>query len=187
MRDLERDIVPMCRDEGMSICPYSVLNTGTLQSAAAFEERKKNNTGRQFPVTARDKDMSRVLEAIADTKKTTLTNVALAYVMHKEPYVYPIVGGGKISHIKGSIEGISTSLSAEEMDQIDKAYDFDPGFPYTFAFRMLTSRLSPILKLGIIIPIRLLGKGSEAALIGHVTEYRRRLGRAWESVARATA
>ncbi|KAK5310802.1 hypothetical protein LTR93_011934 [Exophiala xenobiotica] len=132
MRDLERDIVPMCRDEGMSICPYSVLNTGTLQSAAAFEERKKNNTGRQFPVTARDKDMSRVLEAIADTKKTTLTNVALAYVMHKEPYVYPIVGGGKISHIKGSIEGISTSLSAEEMDQIDKAYDFDPGFPYTF-------------------------------------------------------
>ncbi|KAK5200115.1 hypothetical protein LTR92_000656 [Exophiala xenobiotica] len=132
MRDVERDIVPMCRDEGMGICAYSVLNSGRFQSAASFEEREKNKSGRQFPVTARDKHVSRVLEVIADTKKTSLTNVALAYIMHKEPYVYPIVGGSKISHIKGNVEGLSTSLTADEMDQIDKAYDFDPGFPYTF-------------------------------------------------------
>ena len=40
MRDFERDIIPMCRDEGMGLCPYGVLNQGRFQTEAAFRERR---------------------------------------------------------------------------------------------------------------------------------------------------
>lgn len=58
--------------------------------------------------------ISKVLEQIAK-KNTQITSVALAYVMQKTPYVFPIVGGRKIDHLKDNIEGLSLHLSDEEI------------------------------------------------------------------------
>lgn len=138
-RDLERDVVPMCRDEGMGLCAYSVLNSGRFQSEATFKEREKDNPGRaHIPMAERDRAVSKVLETLAGEKDTTITNVALAYILNKEPYVFPIVGGRKLSHIKGNIEGLSVSLTEQEIGQIDGSYQFDPGFPQTFLSGSLT-------------------------------------------------
>lgn len=43
--------------------------------------------------------ISKVLENIANKKNTQITSVALAYVMNKTPYVFPIIGGRKIEHL----------------------------------------------------------------------------------------
>ncbi|KAH6972837.1 NADP-dependent oxidoreductase domain-containing protein [Ilyonectria sp. MPI-CAGE-AT-0026] len=48
LRDFERDIIPMCLDEGMGIIPYGVLNQGRFQTEEGFREREKNNPGRNF-------------------------------------------------------------------------------------------------------------------------------------------
>jgi hypothetical protein len=72
------------------------------------------------------------LEKIAKSKNTLITSVALAYVLHKAPYVFPIVGGRKVEHLKGNIEALSLRLSKEEIREIDGAYGFDPGFPTNF-------------------------------------------------------
>ncbi|KIW21434.1 hypothetical protein PV08_02014 [Exophiala spinifera] len=133
LRDFERDIVPMCREEGMGICPYGVLNSGRFQTEAAYKEREKHNPGRhQATTSSRDKAVAGVLEKLANAKKATLSNVALAYILYKAPYVFPIVGGRKLEHIKDNIRSLSTSLTTDEIDHIEKAYDFDPGFPHTF-------------------------------------------------------
>jgi hypothetical protein len=58
--------------------------------------------------------------------------VALAYVMQKTPYVFPIVGCRKVEHIQGSIAGLEVSLTEEEMREVESAYPFDHGFPHTF-------------------------------------------------------
>lgn len=76
--------------------------------------------------------ISKVLEKIAAAKKTELTSVALAYVMKKTPYVFPIVGGRKLEHLKGNIEGLKLELSDEDMEEIEGAYPFDIGFPMNF-------------------------------------------------------
>ena len=133
MRDFEREIIPLCRDEGMAMCPYGVLNQGRLQTEAGFKEREKHNPGRKFiPTSEHDKKVSRVLEDVASAKGVDLLHVALAYVMHKAPYVFPIVGGRKVDHIKGSIAGLTVSLTDEEIQRIESAYPFDYGFPHTF-------------------------------------------------------
>lgn len=77
-----------------------------------------------------------VLEEIANRKgkSTLITSIALAYVMHKAPYVFPIVGGRKVDHLKGNIDALGIKLSQEEIDEIDSAEPFDVGFPMNFLF-----------------------------------------------------
>jgi len=131
-RDFEREIIPMARDEGMALCPWGALGGGHFTTE---EKRKANEQGRNFGSPS-DKHvaLSKKLEAVANQKKTQITSVALAYVRHKYPYVYPIVGGRKIEHLKGNIEALGLELSEEEIDDIDSAVEFDVGFPMSFLF-----------------------------------------------------
>ncbi|ETI24633.1 hypothetical protein G647_04002 [Cladophialophora carrionii CBS 160.54] len=81
--------------------------------------------------TGKEVEVSRVLEKVAGSRSppVPLTSVALAYVMHKGPYVTPVVGGRKISHLRQNIEALTIRLTPDEMDAIDSAYPFDVGFP----------------------------------------------------------
>ena len=54
--------------------------------------------------------------------------------MHKAPYVFPIIGGRKIEHLKANIEALSIELSDEETDEIDAAAPFEIGFPMSMLF-----------------------------------------------------
>ncbi|KAJ3013084.1 hypothetical protein HKX48_005929 [Thoreauomyces humboldtii] len=133
MRDFGRDIIPMVHAEGMGLAPYGVLNQGRFQTKAAFEAREKESPGRKFiPTSTRDKEVSAVLETVADRKKCELVQVALAYCLQKTPYVFPIVGGRTVRHIQGSIEGLAVVLNKDEVADIGKAYPIDHGFPHTF-------------------------------------------------------
>ncbi|KAJ0131805.1 hypothetical protein HZ326_25094 [Fusarium oxysporum f. sp. albedinis] len=109
MRDFERDIIPMCKSEGIALAPTK-LHPHFLKRQAGVGS----------------------LESLAEKKGSQLLQVALAYCMQKPPYVFPIVGGRKVEHIQGSIEGLNVELSEEEVAEIENAYPFDHGFPHTF-------------------------------------------------------
>ncbi|KAH8553808.1 voltage-gated shaker-like K+ channel, subunit [Umbelopsis sp. PMI_123] len=133
IRDFEREIIPMCRDEGMGLAPWGVLGQGHFQTEEVFKEREINNPGRKGkPFSDLDKAVSKILEKVANAHNTNITSVALAYARQKAPYVFPIVGGRKLEHIKGNIEALSVFLTNEEIAEIETAYRFDPGFPHTF-------------------------------------------------------
>ena len=73
--------------------------------------------------------------AISPRKRSPLTiGTSLAYVMHKTPNVFPIVGGRKIDHLKGNIEALSIKLTPEDIEEIEDSAPFDPGFPMNFLF-----------------------------------------------------
>jgi len=128
-RDFERDIIPMCQAEGMGLAPWGALGSGNFKS----EEQRQSQEGRKMGGPSDEAiKISKVLEKIANDKKTQITSVALAYVMGKTPYVFPIVGGRKIEHLRGNIEGLSLELSADEIEEIDGATAFDIGFPMSF-------------------------------------------------------
>ncbi|KAK6826682.1 Ta [Aspergillus parasiticus SU-1] len=134
-RDLERDILPMCLDEGMGLCPYGVLNQGRFRTEEGFRDRDQTNNagGRNIiPLSEHDRSVSRVLDIVATSKGVPLLQVALAYVMQKAPYVFPIVGVRKVDHLTGVEPAVHISLTDEEVNAIENAYEFDPGFPHTF-------------------------------------------------------
>lgn len=129
-RDFERDIIPMCKDEGMALAPWGALGGGYFKP----QDQIHKDGGRNLPtvLTGKEGEVSAVLEKIAKRKGTLITSVALAYVMHKAPYVFPICGGRKIEHLKGNIEALGLKLSAEDIDEIETGYSFDVGFPHNF-------------------------------------------------------
>ncbi|KAF1994693.1 norsolorinic acid reductase, partial [Amniculicola lignicola CBS 123094] len=127
-RDFEREILPMCADEGMALAPWGALGSGLFKPK---EQWGKDGT-RSFMGGASGKEgkVAEVLEGIAKRKDTLITSVALAYVMHKAPYTFPIIGGRKLEHLKSNIEALKLHLSEEDIKEIDGAYGFEIGFPF---------------------------------------------------------
>ena len=127
-RDFERDIIPMCQHEGMSLAPWGALGGGYFKP----KDQIHNDGGRNLPhvKAAHAEQVTEVLEKIAQRKSTFVTSVALAYVMHKAPYVFPICGGRTVEHLKGNIEALGLVLDASDIEEIEQAYPFDVGFPH---------------------------------------------------------
>jgi hypothetical protein len=113
----------------MGIAPWGALGGGHFKS----DEQRRGQEGRKMGEASEAAiKISKVLEKIGKAKGVQITSVALAYVMQKTPYVFPIVGGRKIEHLKGNIEGLTIQLSAEDIKEIEDANEFDIGFPLNF-------------------------------------------------------
>ncbi|KAI9713559.1 MAG: hypothetical protein M1820_000941 [Bogoriella megaspora] len=134
VRDFEREILPMCEAEQMGIAPWGALGRGNYKTEAQREATKGEGRNMGGP-SETDLKVSKALEPIANRKKSTIISVALAYIMHKYPYCYPIVGGRKVEHLEGNIEALSLELSEDDIKEIESAYPFEPGFPHGFLFR----------------------------------------------------
>lgn len=113
----------------MGLAPWGALGGGNFKS----DEQRKSQEGRKMGEASEAAiKISKVLERIAKNHKAEITSVALAYVMQKTPYVFPIVGGRKLEHLKGNIAGLSLDLSETDMKDIEEANPFDIGFPMNF-------------------------------------------------------
>ncbi|KAL8925311.1 MAG: hypothetical protein Q9208_003601 [Pyrenodesmia sp. 3 TL-2023] len=132
-RDFERDILPMCEDEGMAMAPWGALGGGLFKTDEQLEESKGKGRNYGDP-SEQTRAISVVLNKIAKAKGVGITGIALRYVMHKSPYVFPIVGGRKVEHLKGNIEALKVELTNDEVDEIDKTLPFDVGFPMNMLF-----------------------------------------------------
>ncbi|KAF7621009.1 NADP-dependent oxidoreductase domain-containing protein [Aspergillus flavus] len=133
-RDFERDILPMCESEGMGLAPWGVLGRGQFRSAEDFSRE-----GRKMgPQDEKHRRLGEKLDQMAQQKNTKATSIAQAYVMHKAPYVFPVIGGRKVEHLKENIEALGLVLSEEEIREIDDAEPFDVGFPMNFLFETPT-------------------------------------------------
>ncbi|KAL4914562.1 NADP-dependent oxidoreductase domain-containing protein [Aspergillus aurantiobrunneus] len=134
-RDMEREVIPMCRDQGMGIAPWAPLGGGKFKTAEARAKGPGDSSMRGADLSEQDVRISEALEKVAKRKRSTLHAVAIAYVMHKTPNVFPIVGQRKIEHLNANIEALSIALSDEDLAEIDGATDFDVGFPMNFIFK----------------------------------------------------
>ena len=56
--------------------------------------------------------------------------VAIAYLMQKTPYVFPIIGGRKVEHMIANLEALEISLSEDQIKYLESVVPFEPGFPH---------------------------------------------------------
>ncbi|KAF7337908.1 Aryl-alcohol dehydrogenase [Mycena venus] len=134
-RDIEREIMPMCRHEGMALTLWNVLASGHIRTDA--EEELRRSTGEKgrtiltsWERTEDEKKMCAALEVVAkEVGAKYITAVAIAYTLHKAPFVYPIIGGRKVEHLMANIEALDITLTKEQMAYIDGILPFDKGFP----------------------------------------------------------
>ncbi|KZO93381.1 putative AAD14-putative aryl-alcohol reductase [Calocera viscosa TUFC12733] len=135
-RSFERDILPMCHAEGMGIAPWGVIGQGKFRTKSQLAERLKQGDLRSGTkgLSAEEEAMSAALEKVAEEvgQPGKLANVAIAYVMAKQAYVFPIIGGSKAKYLLENIEAIKIKLTEEQLEYIDSAVEFKPGFPHDF-------------------------------------------------------
>jgi len=134
-RDFEREILPMCKSEGMALAPWGSLGGGRFKTEEQIKEyESKGEATRKFMrggIDEKTKNLTKVLEKIAKSKGVAVTGIAMAYVMQKAPYVFPIVGTRKVSQLKENIEALDkVTLSPEEIKELEDASPVDLGFPH---------------------------------------------------------
>lgn len=137
-RSFERDIIPMARTLGLALAPWNVLNGGRLRTDE--EERKREESGEggrtylrsaNWKRTEDERKMSAALEKVAKEVGTEhITAVAIAYIMQKTPYVFPIIGGRKVEHLYANIEALKITLSDDQIKYLESIIPFDLGFPH---------------------------------------------------------
>lgn len=123
----------------MALAPWNVLGQGKIRTDA--EEQRRRETGEQGRKTRSDawertpdeRKVCLALEKVAEEVGTkSITAVAIAYVMQKTPYVFPIIGGRKVEHLYANIEALDIALSSEQIAYLESILPFDKGFPYSF-------------------------------------------------------
>lgn len=145
-REIERDVLPMCKAEGMAITVWSPLGSGKFRVSTEEGSRPWGGTLGQAPVEVYQK-FGVVMERIGKSKGSDATAVALRYCMLKvstvvcsrktlshndqAPYVFPIVGGRKLEHLQKNIEALAIDLSGAEIKEIEAAVPFDFGYPHS--------------------------------------------------------
>jgi len=150
-RDLEREIIPMCQSEGMAIAPWNVLAQGKIRTDA--EEQMRRETGEKGravrnPNWERSEDERKICQALetvaGEIGATSIAAVAIAYVMQKTPYVFPIIGGRKVEHLMQNLEALDIALTSEHIKHLESILPFNFGFPsniigdstdYSFPFK----------------------------------------------------
>ncbi|KAI1792816.1 Aldo/keto reductase [Ganoderma leucocontextum] len=135
-RDFERDILPMARSEGLAIAPWNVLAAGRIRTDEEEERRRQTGeNGRTLsrPDWERTEPERKLCKALEEVQKQvgakSIQAVAIAYVMQKAPYVFPIVGCRKKEQLDANIEALDVSLSEEHIKYLEGVLPFDPGFP----------------------------------------------------------
>ena len=83
--------------------------------------------------TPEERKVCSALEKVAaEVGAKNVTAVAIAYVMQKTPYVFPIVGGRKVEHLHANLEALEISLSPEQIAFLEDVVPFNRGFPYSY-------------------------------------------------------
>ncbi|VDB84751.1 unnamed protein product [Peniophora sp. CBMAI 1063] len=142
-RDFEREIIPMARAEGLALCPWGVLAGGKIRTDAEEDARRSTGEngrtlmGGRWERNEDERKMAKVLEKIAgEVGAKTIQAVAIAYVMQRTPYVFPIIGGRKVEHLDANLEALNVALSNEQIAAIENVIPFDLGFPSNFVGKL---------------------------------------------------
>jgi len=125
-REEEREMIPLCRDQGVGLMPWSPMARGRLTRPAGDQTARSESDsyGQSLYAATEDADNSVIdaVERVAATRGIPMAQVALAWVLAKPEVSAPIVGASKPRHLDDAIAALSVTLSQEEIAQLEAAY-----------------------------------------------------------------
>jgi len=122
-RDLEHELLPLCREEGLGVLPWSPLSGGFLSGKYTRDNPSPEGarrSGFQFPPIdeARGFDAVEVLARIAKEKGTTVAQVALAWLLAQPGVTSIIIGANKMSQLEDNLKAGDLELTAAEIEAL---------------------------------------------------------------------
>ena len=125
-REEEREMIPYCLSENIALTPYSPMASGRLIRDATVQTSRSTTDQAQrakYDQTAEMDQMiiDRVAE-LANKYETSRVNIALGWLLQKEPVAAPVVGATKMSHVEGAVEAADFKLTPEDVAYLEEPY-----------------------------------------------------------------
>lgn len=133
-RDLEREIVPMLRSEGLGLMVWSPLAGGLLSGKYGREQQAEAGSRRtafDFPPVNKDRawDVVDAMRPIAQARGVSVAQVALGWLLHQPQVTSVIVGAKRPEQLAENLKSADVRLSAGELATIDAASRLPPEYP----------------------------------------------------------
>ena len=135
-REEEREMMPLCRDEGIGVVPWSPMARGFLAGNRKPDQRgaTARDTSDQMAHDYYFKDtdfaiLERVV-ALAGEKGVKPAQIALAWLLHQRGVTAPVIGASKIYQLEEAVEALDVSFSAEDDAYLKELYVPRPVLEY---------------------------------------------------------
>ncbi|MCK5314732.1 MAG: aldo/keto reductase [Anaerolineales bacterium] len=131
-REDEREMLPLCRAEGIGVIPWSPLARGFLtgnRSSQDYIESKRAKTddyAQQLYYRDTDFDVVARVVDLAERRDVKPAQIALAWLLHQEGVTAPIIGASKMFHLEDAIAVLDIELSEKDVDYLEEPYQPHP-------------------------------------------------------------
>lgn len=131
-RDIERELLPMAGELGLSVAAWSPLARGLL--SGKFTRSAPSGPTRIRPEDATEQELrvAREVDTVADELGASSSQVALAWTMARHPYLHPIVGARHVEQLVDNLAAADLTLPDEAVRHLDEISPIDLGFPTAF-------------------------------------------------------
>ena len=153
-RDVERDVVPMAQRYGLGLTVWSPLASGFLSGKYSRESLSDpNNRFSGFDILPFDKERGFALvermRKMADVRKASVAQVALAWLLAKPSVSSVILGASKLNQLEDNLGAVDVKLSHAEMAELDEATTPSQVYPNWFNDRLAVDQaLSRVRRVG---------------------------------------
>ncbi len=125
-REEAREMLPLCREEGIGVIPWSPLARGRLTRAwdGDSQRQQTDEVGKKLYANAdaSDKEIVDRVGEVAQKRGVSRAQVALAWVLQQPGITSPIIGASKISHLEDAIAALDLQLSTAEIEYLEAPY-----------------------------------------------------------------
>jgi 1-deoxyxylulose-5-phosphate synthase len=132
-REEEREMNPLCIDQGVGLIPWSPLARGFLAGNRSAADKggetvraKSDEFAKDMYFRESDFEVLGAVEKVAQQRGVAPSQIACAWILQAPGVSAPIIGATKLKHLKESIEAVSIKLSAEEIVELEKPYTPHP-------------------------------------------------------------
>jgi 1-deoxyxylulose-5-phosphate synthase len=126
-REEEREMIPLCLEDGVGVIPWSPLARGWLTGTRTREGerrtvRAETDAFGDSLYVAEDFDVVDRVDEVAGERGVPSAQVALAWLLHKPGVTAPIVGATKLEHLEDALAAAELALSADEIERLEEPY-----------------------------------------------------------------
>jgi len=122
-REEEREMNPLCADQGVGLIPWSPLARGKL--TRAWDDQTARSETDEFGKTLYDESDRAVVDVVADIaadRGIPRAQVALAWLLSRPGVSAPIVGATKPAHLADAVAAVDVQLTDDEIARLEKPY-----------------------------------------------------------------
>ncbi len=134
-RDLERELIPLLKDQGVGLMVWSPLAGGLLSGKYTRQHPEGEEGSRRanfdFPPVNKDRafDIIEALQPMAEAKGATVAQLALAWLLHQPAVTSIIIGAKKPEQLADNLKAVEFSFTEQELKQLDEVSGLPAEYP----------------------------------------------------------